>query len=323
MTVTLLRGRKDRMYGVIAGGDDYYAFWEDGRAGLYVDGTFISYRATGGPTIPEAPCLIHEDSEAIVGVGAIAYRVDATHLKVWDVEGEATYDYAVPAGYVCSPPVYADGFVWWVERETVQHGGAGAHATDFRLVKSRTDLSTDLAIVYTYTAAHYLGFSASWGNNVLGIAITTTLVLVQDHWVDDVANEVNDTFQIAIQRSGGGATDNGWPAIAPPPAVDVDAWVFNIAPATAAGLGAGAVGEGLLAGVAADSDVSPVAFWSGVEWQVGSCTNTSVSADGSEGSVYGSGSLVRGPAEAGTPTKLFAAGPSPADDTPYYMYIKG
>lgn len=321
MTATLLRRIKDRMYSVAPSGDDYYAFWEDGRAGLYIDGTFVSYRSTSGPTIPEAPCLIHEDSEAIVGAGSIAFRVDSTHLKVWDVEGVATYDYEVPAGYVTTPPVYADGFLWWVEREAVQHGGTGTHKTYFRLCQSRTDLLTDLGIVYTYEAVHYVGFSALW-DLPTGIAVTTAGVIVQNHWTDEAAGEVQDDFQIRFERDGGGATDNGWPVIAPT-GTSVDLWVFNVAPATAAGIGAGAVATGLLAGVADDAEASPAAFWSGAEWELGACGNTSVSADGTEGSVYAAATLVRGPAAAGTPTNLFGVGPSPADDTPNFFFIKG
>ena len=110
MTATTLRRKKDKMYAIAPSGDDYYAFWSDGRAGLYIDGTFVSYRpggSGGGPAIPEAPSLIHTDSEAIVGPGSIAFRVDSTHLSVWDVDGAATYDYAVPAGYVTTPTVAA------------------------------------------------------------------------------------------------------------------------------------------------------------------------------------------------------------------------
>lgn len=324
MSTTRLRRRRDRLYGVAPSGNDYYAFWADGRAGLYVDGTFVSYRSTSGPDIPEAPCLIHEDSEAIVGPGSIVTRVDADALRVWDVEGAATYGYTCEAGYVVSPAIYADGFLWWVEREVAQHGGTGTHATFFRLRKSRTDLDTDIATVYTYEAEHYLGFSATWFP-LTGLAMTDLGVLVQCHWNDEAAGEVQDEFQIRFERDGGGATDNGWPVIAPPPAVDVDAWLIPVAPATAAGLAASADSAGFLAGLEDDAEASPAAFWSGGEWSIGSAVHSSLSADGATGALYGGGALARGPAATGTPTSLFAVGPAPApdEDTPSYFFIKG
>lgn len=322
MTATTLRRKKDKMYSVAPSGSDYYAFWADGRAGLYVDGTFVSYRSTSGPAIPEAPSLIHTDSEAIVGPGSIAFRVDSTNLSVWDVEGAATYDYAVPAGYVTTPPIYADGFLWWIEREAVQHGGGGAHKTWFRLRKSRTDLTTDLATVQSYEAAHYLGFSALW-DLPTGLALTAAAAIVQNRWVDEAAGEVSDYFEVRLERDGTGATDNGWSVIGP--GTPVDPWFFNVAPPTGTGVAAGAVSTGLLAEVADDPEVSPVAFWSGAEWELGGCTNVSLTEDSSEGALYNSGGLVRGPASTGTPTTLFSAGPAPApdEDTPAYFFIKG
>lgn len=323
MTATLLRRIKDRMYSIAPSGDDYYAFWADGRAGLYIDGTFVSYRSTTGPTIPEAPSLIHTDSEAIVGAGSIAFRVDSENLRVWDVAGDVTYDYAVPAGYVTTPPIYADGYLWWIEREAVQHGGGGAHKTYFRLRKARTDLTTNLATVYTYEAVHYIGFSVAWDfYSQMGLALTAAGAIAQASWGDNVSGEVADEINVRIERDGGGATDSGWPTIAPT-GTNVDQWVFVTAPPTAAGLAAAAVSAGFLAGQADDAEASPVAFWSGAEWAIGSCANTSVSADGSEGSLFDSTQLVRGPAAAGTPTNKFTVGVSPADDTPAYFFIKG
>lgn len=320
MTLTQLRRKKDRMYGVVPSGDDYYAFWSDGRAGLYVDGSFVSYRSTTGPSIPEAPTLIHEDDQAIVGPGSIVTRVDSNALQVWDVEGDAIYDYTASAGYVVSPALYADGFLWWIEREETQHGGTGTHATYWRLRKARTDLSTDLTTVYTYEAAHYVGFSVLW-SPIQGIALTTAGVLCQCHWNDEAAGETQDEYQLRIERDGGGATDNGWPAIGP--GTIVDRWAFNAAPLTANGIGAGAISTGFLAGIDDDPEVSPTAFWAGDEWQAGTPSNTSVDAAGEVGALYDGATLVRGPAEAGTPTAIFAVNEGPDFDRPAYMFLKG
>lgn len=312
------------MYSIAPSGDDYYAFWEDGRAGLYIDGTFVSYRSTSGPAIPEAPSLIHEDSEAIVGPGSIAFRVDSTHLSVWDVDGAATYDYTVPAGYVTTPPVYADGFLWWIEREAVQHGGSGAHKTYFRLRKSRTDLDTDLATVYTYEAAHYTGFSVAWDTGgQLKLCLTAAGAIAQANWADDVSGEVVGVINVRIERDGGGATDSGWPVIGPT-GTGVDVWTATIGLPTAAGPATAVVAPGFLAVQADDPEASPVALWSGVEWEVFGNT-TSLSADGTEGTVCDTTNLVRGPASTGTPTNRFAVGSSPApdEDPPAYLFIKG
>ena len=320
MTSSLLRHRKDRAYSVVPSGSDYYAFWADGRAGLYVDGSFISYRSTTGPSIPEAPSLIHIDDQSIVGPGSIVTRVGTNALQVWDVDGDATYDYTADAGYVVSPAIYADGFLWWMEREAVQHGGTGTHATYWRLRKARTDLATDLTTVYTYEAAHHVGFSILW-SPIQGIALTTAGVLCQCHWNDEAAGETQDEFQLRIERDGGGATDNGWPAIGP--GTIVDRWAFTAAPLTANGIGAGAISTGFLAGVDDDPEVSPAAFWSGAEWQAGSCVNTSVNAIGEIGALYDGATLVRGPAETGTPTARFAVNEGPDLDRPNYLFIKG
>lgn len=321
MTVTTLRRKKDRMYGVTPSGDDYYAFWADGRAGLYIDGTFVSYRSTSGPSIPDVPSLIHTDSEAIVGPGSIAFRVDSTHLSVWDVDGAATYDYTVPAGYVTTSPIYAAGYLWWIEREAVQHGGVGARKTYFRLRQSRTDLLTDLATVYTYDAAHYLGFSVGWDAvGEMKICLTAAGALAQADWVDNVSGEVSGLINVRIPLAGGSGTDSGWPAIGP--GTSVDAWGSGTGLPIISGGSAVAVSTGFLAEMGDDAEASPAALWSGAEWAMYG-PQVSLSADSSEASTCNTDECVRGPASAGTPTKRFTVGPAPSDYAPDYFFIKG
>lgn len=325
MTTTDLRFRKADAYGIALAGGDYYAFWSDGRAGLYVDGTFASYRSTTGPTIPEAPSLIHTDSEAFVADGSVVFRVDGSNLQVWDVDGDVTHDYAAPAGWVLSPAIYSSGWLWWIEREAVQHGGVGARATYFRLCQSRCDFSSQ-SVVQTYEAVHQFGFSVDW-NSLVGLALTGAAAITQCGWWDSVAHETQDILQVRLELDGAGASDNGWPAIGS--GTTVGGWSFISAPPSSAGLAVGFTD--VLAWQEDDAEASPAALWPEEEaWQLSSVINSSLSADGLEGSTYGSGAggveLVRGSSSAvgsGSPTDRFVVGPSPAEDEPDFFYIKG
>lgn len=67
--------------------------------------------------------LIEEDSEELVGPGSLVFGVTddgngslgLEGLRVWDVDGEVVHEYAPAGGAVTSPPVYRDGFLWFLE----------------------------------------------------------------------------------------------------------------------------------------------------------------------------------------------------------------
>jgi hypothetical protein len=334
MTETLLRRRKVKMYRVTPSGDDYYAFWSDGRAGLYKDGVFVSYRSTAGPEIPEPPTLIHEDSEELVGPGSIAFRVDATHLLVWDVDGETTHAYEALDGWPLTPPVYDAGWLWWMEREPEQHGGTGTHATFVRLRRARADFS-DAETVQTHELEHYLGFSVDWDViPIARLALTAEAAILQLHWNDAENGEVQDEIQVRLERDGIGASDSGWPVIAPSGTL-VAPWPLEVAPPTAGGLAAGVGEQGdalTFAGLEDDVAASPEALWpEDAQFQLVSATHVSLSADGTEAAVFGSAvggppTLVRAAAAevfSGAPTARFTVGDSPDEDSPHFFFIKG
>lgn len=327
MTVTLLRGRKDRMYGVVPGGDDYYAFWTDGRAALYVDGSFVSYRSTSGPTLPGTPgdlSLIHTDSEELVGDGSLAYRVDVNNLAVWDVEGAATHDYAVPVGYVATPPIYADGWLWWVEREAVQHGSSGAYKTYFRLRQARADFS-DVATVYTYELDQDGGYSVNWDPSTTPkLVLTAAGAITQCDWDDPEGGEVADFINVRLARNGSGATDSGFPDIGP--GTVVDAWAVACGLPTA--LGPAFVAQGSVPATLADSaTASPVDVWPGA-WGLGGVANVSLDAAGAEAASFSGSEIVRSLAQlvsSGDPDSRFTVNGPPEDlgDVPHSFFIKG
>ena len=127
-----------------------YAFGYDGLgssvASLYNDGTYISTRGT---TASEHTVtgIILTDSSLLVGDGSALMRTGDT-LYVWDVEGAATYSYAVPAGWVGATQLYyQNGFLYWCEMESV----TGQTTFDVRLRKADTDLG-NVSTLSTYTS---------------------------------------------------------------------------------------------------------------------------------------------------------------------------
>lgn len=326
------RTRSPRRRGTVTAENDYYAFWSDGRAGLYSDGSFVSYRATGGPTIAGTPSLIHADGASLVGDGSIVYRVDSENLASWDVENELDYTYAVPAGYVATPPVYADSWVWWIEREAVQHGSPGAYKTYFRLRKSRTDFSS-VSTVATYECEHYIGFSVNWDvAGAMRFALTTSGAIAHADWEDSVATEVIGTINVRIARDGGSAADSGWPAVGP--GTDIGAWQFDVGLPTPTGDSFCSVVGGTFVVVPAildDSETAtPASAWPETDdWTSIGVTNPSLSLTGSVAAIYSGTEIVRDvsiPVASGAPTSRFTVSaplPEAPDDLPGWFYIKG
>lgn len=153
------RTRSVRRRGTVTLDSNQYAFGQDVDSNLvamlYVDGSYVSTRATIAPFGDSFTGCILSDSSALVGVGSLLMR-GTENLYVWDVEGSATYSYAVPSGWVNpTSPYYQNGFLYWCEVEDIPQAGVGVgDATfDYRLRRSATDL-TSVTTIATVTSAN-------------------------------------------------------------------------------------------------------------------------------------------------------------------------
>lgn len=101
-----------------------YAFGDGGdgtiRAWLYSDESWISDRGSTAVAFDLAKAgVILTDSGGFVGDGSLIARDGSGSFRVWDVEGEATYDVPLTSGYVGGFPVYMGGYLYWPEVEDV------------------------------------------------------------------------------------------------------------------------------------------------------------------------------------------------------------
>ena len=158
------RARNTRRRGTVALESNQYAFGYDVDSNLlamlYADGAYVSTRATTvDPGGSHTGCIL-SDSSSLVGDGSLLLWGNGTALRVWDVEGEATYSYSVPSGWVNPTPLYyQNGFLYWCEFEDIPQatgsggGSIGDPTFDYRLRKATTDLVT-VSTIATVTSAN-------------------------------------------------------------------------------------------------------------------------------------------------------------------------
>src|SRR6185436_4816616 len=125
MPLTRLRNRKADAYSVIPGVPRvprYYAFLTTDHivATFYAnDGTSLADRGAiplpAEPPSAENGILIAADPNAAVAPGALAWRSGDNELTVWDVANAAVYTSQGTIAAWCSPPVYHEGRLFWVE----------------------------------------------------------------------------------------------------------------------------------------------------------------------------------------------------------------
>lgn len=208
VTETLLRKRKPNAYGIaLAPATPVYFGYHYSATGfgatLYAaDGSWVSDRgeiATGDTLDSRATCILADAGEK-VGVGSLVWPSDMQNLNVWDVEADATYTYAVADTYLLDGACYHGGYLWWIERDPVQHGTAGSRATWFRLIRARCDLTDVTQVGSDHEVVHLTAGlldsliwptdTGSWHTRAFATSAAMNLVLA----AGDAINGENASF---------------------------------------------------------------------------------------------------------------------------------
>ena len=197
MPLTRLRNRKADAYSVVpsTAAPRYYAFLTPGPllAALYAnDGTFLADRGTlplsGEPPSAANGTLIASDPNAAVGPGALAWRSNDNELTVWDIAAAQLHTYEGTIAAWCSPPVYHQGNLFWVEFPDHEDEPDTNQAT-LTLRTAPCDL-TDPQTVATVVFSTFVG---SWDLfSAATVAATPTSLLFATTWRDNINFEVAD-----------------------------------------------------------------------------------------------------------------------------------
>lgn len=218
VTETLLRKRKPNAYGIaLAPATPVYFGFHYSATGfgatLYAaDGSWVSDRgeiSTGDTLDARATCIL-EDAGAKVGAGSLVWPSDMQNLNVWDVAAAATYTYAVADTYLLDGACYHGGYLWWIERDPVQHGTAGSGATWFRLIRARCDLTDVTQVGSDYEVDHMLaGMLGSvtwptdpvegWNSQAFATANAMNILLA---WKDAINGENAGLLRVRMPFSG-------------------------------------------------------------------------------------------------------------------------
>lgn len=217
-TETTLTRQKPRAYGIaLAPATPVYFGFHYSATGfgatLYAaDGSWVEDRgeiSTGDTLDSRATCILADAGEK-VGAGSLVWLSDMQSLNVWDVEAAATYTYAVADTYLLDGACYHGGYLWWIERDPVQHGSAGSRATWFRLIRARCDL-TDVTQVGTewemgHLAAGGMLDSVNWPSEFesleAAVFVTANAMNLVLRWIDNVNFEVTGPVRIRMTFDG-------------------------------------------------------------------------------------------------------------------------
>ena len=216
MPLTRLRNRKADAYSVVPSTavPRYYAFLDTGPllAALYAsDGTFLADRGAL-PLVGEPPSagngtLIAAGPNAAVGPGALAWRSADNELTVWDIAAAQVHTYQGTVATYCSPPVYHQGQLFWVEFPD-QEDEPDTNQATFTLRSSPCDLSnpqTVATVVFSALVRSWDLFSAA------SVAANPTSLHFATTWYDNLNFEVTDaagarfTFDGATAEARDGA----------------------------------------------------------------------------------------------------------------------
>jgi hypothetical protein len=190
------RSRKPDVYAVTASSvrPRYYAFLDPGDfvASIYnSDGTWFADR--GAIPLPaelpsaENGILIHHDTRGAVGPGALAWRSADNELAVWDVDAPQLYTYQGTVAAYCSPPVYHDGQLWWVEFPDQSEPGPTTGQATFTLRNALCDLTAPQSIATVVFAA----VIQSWDLDPQAkVAASPTGLLFETTWLDNINHEI-------------------------------------------------------------------------------------------------------------------------------------
>jgi hypothetical protein len=211
--------RKPDAYAVTASSvrPRYYAFLDpdDFVASIYnSDGTWFADR--GAISLPaelptaENGTLIHEDTRGAVAPGTLAWRSADNEITVWDIDAAQLYTYQGTVAAYCSPPVYHDGQLWWVEFPDQSESGPTTGQATFTLRNALCDLTAPQSIATVVFAA----VIQSWDLGPQAkVAASPTGLLFETGWRDNINNEIEGPAGASFHFGPAGAVAQSGAAI--------------------------------------------------------------------------------------------------------------
>lgn len=204
MTETTLRRTLPEAYTIGLGGGAYLGLVGSG------DGTTYAVAYTGGEwteLVGSTTAFDPVESTPIYQPVFTANRYvlvvpDFDALLVWDLDTGDVATYAPPAGWSVLGVGVLDGAVYWVERETDEHG-SGPYAYDVRLRTSGFDLvgpSTVCTRSVSVSGGESVDSPLGTGA-VVGVLFTAAAAIVSWSWVDQVAED-QGVVQVRLPLSG-------------------------------------------------------------------------------------------------------------------------
>ncbi len=209
MTDTILSRRLPEAYGVRPStASPYWAFAHDG-------GTLFAWRILGasfredrasistsvGPWVSSSPVLVRDDPSETVGPASLLYRdSSASRIVLWDVNGAAVYEHTVAGSLQLSPPLWLDGWVYWVEMPLASE----ATLSTASFYRCRGDLA-DPELLVAHVADTF-PVSVQWNGpgNVWAVGSTFYFEIA---WLENIQMEAVGSHGLSFPLSGGSATD--------------------------------------------------------------------------------------------------------------------
>ena len=188
MPLTRLTNRKPDAYRIIPKIPRYYAIHATDTllATIYAsDGTWLADRGEI-PFPPEPPSAENGILIPSPWGAALAWRSAANELTVWDVANAAVYTYQGTIAAWCSPPVYHEGRLFWVEFPAREDEPDTNQAT-LTLRHAACDLSDPQTLATATFSATVISWDLGPGAKV---AASASALLFESRWRDNINGEV-------------------------------------------------------------------------------------------------------------------------------------
>lgn len=198
MADTLLRRRKDKLYGVGATGGEYVAVFDTGSmvAWDYLDGVAVE-------EIAETSDLGGLPWQLAAGRYLLAPG-SADPLAVWDLEENAVATYTPPAGWVFVAAAALGEVVYWIERpDTLEWPEVGDHVeSEVRLRSAGFDLATPVTEATATIETNHAWF---WWDDPAGFIHLTVDSVIGGDLVDDHQDQIG-AISVRFPLVGGSVT---------------------------------------------------------------------------------------------------------------------
>lgn len=320
MAETTLRRTLPEAYRIGPGGGSYLGLVGTGAGATYA----VAY--TGGEWTEELGSTSAFDALDLVWPPVFAAgryvlaQPDFQTLAVWDLETGDVDTYTPPAGWSVLGAAILSGTVYWVERETVEHG-SGTYAYDVRLRSSGYDLTLpstlctrSVSVLGGQSTDSPLGTGA-----VLAVMFNATAAIASWSWVDQFG--VNQGV-VRVRLEYGGDSEQADVA----DAID-ELGVPQAAADSVLANRSGVLDGSVLLAFPDDVEGELTSLWPANEAYGLSPSNAGLSLDGTEAVVYGfdeedGATLVRAPVASApsTPTERATVSQYGELDVPKFLY---